>query len=121
MGIAPVMLMIETPAGMLVRRIPNASPLREDIEQGTAAEEATHDAAALWGLPDFVYRAEIRKTGSGSRELGDRLLLVGDLGIVVQVKSRHTPTSDEAKERRWVVKQVAKGLNQANGTIRQLK
>jgi hypothetical protein len=112
---------IETPAGVMVRSIPNASPLRLDLTQGEAAEEATHDAAALWGLPDFVYRAETRKVGSGSRELGDGILLVGELGIVVQVKCREAPTADEEKERRWVEKQMAKALAQANGTIRLLK
>lgn len=49
-----MMLIVETPAGVLIREIPNAMQLRTDVEPGTAAEEAVHDAAAIWGLPDFV-------------------------------------------------------------------
>jgi len=119
--VAPITLIVDTEAGVLVREIPNASPLRDDIARGVAAEEATHDAAALWGLPDFVYDAQIRRVGVGSREIGDCLLLVGGLGVVVQVKSRNVSTSDEEKERRWIEKKAAQGLDQANGTIRQLK
>ncbi|HEX7291054.1 MAG TPA: hypothetical protein VF250_08015 [Conexibacter sp.] len=103
------------------RRVPNASPLRARTNQGLAAEDATHDAAALWGLPDFVFRAGIRKVGSGVRELGDGILLVGTLGMVVQVKSRVAPSADLDRERRWVMKQTKKALAQAQGTIRQLR
>ena len=70
----PVTLMVETAGGVLIQRIGAASPLRADIARGSAAEEATQDAAALWGLPDFVYRPVVLPVGSGSRELGDRLM-----------------------------------------------
>lgn len=114
-------LLIETPVGTLQRRIPNASPLRSRTSQGPAAEDATHDAAAYWGLPDFVFRADIRKVGSGVRELGDGILLVGSLGVVVQVKSRVATSTDSDRERRWVSRQTTKALAQAQGTIRQLR
>lgn len=114
-------LFIETATGVMIRRVPNASPLRSVSEQGLAAEEATHDAAAIWSVPDFVYRSTVRKTATASRELGDGFLIVGELGIVVQVKSRKALTSDPAKERRWIEKQVSKALRQANGTIRSLQ
>jgi hypothetical protein len=113
-------VLVETRAGVFRRRVPPASPLRQDIVQGRAAEQATHDSAALWGLPDFVYRAELRKLGSGSRELGDGILIVGDLGIVIQVKSREALSSDAEKERSWIEKQSRKALEQAAGTLRQL-
>jgi hypothetical protein len=45
-------LLVETAQGTMVRSIPGASPLRADARQGYAAEEATHNAAALWGMPD---------------------------------------------------------------------
>jgi len=88
----PMIVMVETAKGVLVRQISSASPLRDELEQGKAAEEATQDAAALWGLPDFVFRPAIVRVGSsarsGVRELGDGLLVVGTLGVVVQVKTR---------------------------------
>ncbi len=56
-------LIVETLAGVLVRRVPNAPALRKDVEHGETAEEAVHDAAAIWGLPDFVkwYRRKGRQ------------------------------------------------------------
>lgn len=113
------MLIIETPTGVLVRSVPMASPLSA-ATGGTAAEGATHDAAALWGLPDFVYAAAVVRVGSGSREVGDRLLIVGDAGAVVQVKRRVGATADRARERQWVMKHSRAGLRQAHGTIRRL-
>jgi hypothetical protein len=113
--------MIETPRGFVMRRVASASPLPQDVRPGRAAEEATDDAAALWGMPDFLYRASVLRAGTGVREIGDRLLIVGDAGIVVQVKSRGGFVADEAKERRWLEKHVAKGLRQAHGTIRRLR
>src|SRR5215218_10789752 len=79
-------LVIETANGIALRNVPPAMPLRLRESQGKEAEEATHGAAAFWGLHDFVFRPEVRRTGSGVRELGDGMLLVGDIGIVVQVK-----------------------------------
>jgi hypothetical protein len=114
-------LVVETATGTIVRHIPDASPLRAGVRAGTAAEMATSDAAAYWGLPDFVFRAELRKLGSGSRELGDRIVVVGDVGLVVQVKCRDGEIGDEAKERRWAEKKTRRALSQANGTIRLLR
>ena len=105
---------------MIARRVPSASPLRADVRHGEAAEVATHDAAAVWGLPDFVYLPEIRRVGSGTRELGDGFIIVGDLGIVVQVKGREIPSSDPERERNWLVKNAAAALDQGAGTIRAL-
>jgi len=116
-----VTLIIETPTGAYVRTVPAASPLRDDLDHGAGAEEATQDAAAVWGLPDFVYRGGIVRAGPGSREIGDRLLIVGNLGVVIQVKSRGAVTSDAAREQRWLTKHIATGLRQAHGTIRRLR
>lgn len=91
------------------------------MKQGAAAEEATHTAAAEFGLPDFVYRAELRKLGSGTREPGDGLVIVGDLGVAIQVKSRVELTTDPEKERRWLTGVIDKAVKQGAGTIRQLK
>jgi hypothetical protein len=114
-------VIVETGGGVLVRTIESASPLREDIQSGEAAEEATRDAASLWGLPDFVYRPALLALGSGSREIGDGTLIVGDRGVVIQVKARDREPADETRERIWLTKQIASGLRQAHGTIRSLR
>jgi len=113
-------LVIETSNGVAVRNIPPAMPLRLLESQGKEAEHATHSAAATWGLADFVFRPELRRLTSGVRELGDGVLLIGDLGVVVQVKSREEPAEDPDRERRWATKQCEKALRQGAGTIRQL-
>jgi hypothetical protein len=48
-----ITLVVETAAGTYIRTVPSASPLRDDVNHGAGAEEATEDAAALWGLPDL--------------------------------------------------------------------
>ncbi|MEV6907099.1 hypothetical protein [Amycolatopsis sp. NPDC051071] len=117
----PLTLVIETAAGTAIRRIPDASPLPEAATQGYAAEDAVRDAAATWGLPDFVFRPEQIRTGSGIRELGDGLLLVGDQAAVVQSKSRTDPSDKPDRELSWLDKNVRKGLDQGSGTVRRLK
>jgi hypothetical protein len=114
-------IIVDTPRGPMLRRVPAASPLRTDIQQGTAAEGATHEAAAVWGLPDFVFRAELARTGSGVRELGDGLVLTRRYALSVQVKSREGSLGSEEKERRWIVKKAAEAIRQADGTVRQLR
>jgi hypothetical protein len=117
----PLTLVIETDTGVIIREIPAASPLPEGISSGAGAEVATHDAAALWGLPDFVFRADVVGVGSGWREIGDAVLHVGNLGVVVQVKARSADAvANEGRERAWLNKNVRKGLRQAHGTIRRL-
>jgi hypothetical protein len=114
-------LLVETPGGAMVRTVPSASPLADGVRTGRAAEAATQDAAAVWGLPDFVYLPESAALASGTRELGDGLLVVGDLGVVVQVKSRENPGTDTERERSWLAKKASDGIRQGNGTVRFLK
>lgn len=114
-------LIIETPAGVLIRDVPNAMELRSDVEPGRAAEEAVHDAAAIWGLPDFVYRGRVVGVGSGGREIGDNLLIVGEVGVVVQVKRRDAPGDADERERRWIESNTQTALDQARGSVRRLR
>jgi hypothetical protein len=114
-------LIIDTPRGPMVRLVPSASPLSTGMRHGDAAEAAAHDAAAIWGLPDFVFLPGTAAVGSGTREVGDGILIVGKLGVVIQVKARETPTDDPEKERRWLEKNTAAGIRQGNGTVRKLK
>ncbi|WP_138896515.1 hypothetical protein [Streptomyces chryseus] len=110
-------LIIDTPSGPHMRRIPPALPLPAHIEHGTAAEEA----AATWGLPDFVFQqAGHAIKGSGRREQGDRLLLAGRRGAAVQVKARTIKPKPDALEVNWIQKVAAKAMSQAKGSVRQL-
>jgi hypothetical protein len=117
----PLAIAIETPGGTIFREIRAASPLRDDLPQGTAAEVAAEEAAVVWGLPDFLFQAGRLRVGAGSRERGDRLVFAGERAAVLQVKSRVAFTGDESKERRWLEKHAAKALRQADGTIRRLR
>jgi hypothetical protein len=115
-----MIIVVDTPNGVYVRRVAQAIPLPEGIEPGFGAEEATHEAAAIWGLPDFVYRPILVRAGSSTRELGDRILLVGDKAVVIQVKSRQGSAGDQDREERWARTAIAKAVRQAKGTVRRL-
>ncbi|MEU0002313.1 hypothetical protein ABZ069_35980 [Streptomyces microflavus] len=116
-----VSLIVETSAGTHVRRIPPAMPLPADVEPGIGAEKAAHTAAATWGLPDFVFQSSLARKGSGQRELGDRLLLSGNRGAVIQIKSRTVKPKGDAEERAWIQKVTKKAMSQAKGTVRMLR
>ncbi|MGW2058477.1 hypothetical protein ACWCOZ_31970 [Streptomyces sp. NPDC001840] len=114
-------LIVDTPGGTYMRRIPQAMELPQDVEPGHGAEEAAHTAAATWGMPDFVFRSTLTDKGSGRRELGDCLLLAGDRAAVVQVKSRTIKPKADPEERDWIRKVAAKAVRQAKGTVRTLR
>jgi hypothetical protein len=114
-------LVVDTPNGLYLRRIPDASPLVAGVERGPAVEAATRSAVARWGLPDFVHQPVVRQLGSGARELGDGILLVGREAVVVQVKSRAAAGDNPDREAAWIAKQTAKAMRQAQGTVRSLR
>jgi hypothetical protein len=114
------LLLINTGEKVIGRRIFEAGPLSPSLARGYAAELATHDAATVWGLPDFVYLAPQKSVGKGHRELGDGLIIVGALGLVLQVKSRGAPGAQE-RERHWLQKKSAQALRQGQGSIRRLQ
>jgi hypothetical protein len=116
-----VMLAIETADGYAFRRIRRATVLPPDRPKGAAAEDATRAAAAIWGLPDFVFRPLRLRRGTGSREVGDAILAVTDRAASVQVKSRAAPSGDDERERRWLDKKIAEAIRQAEGTIRTIR
>ncbi|MGW6208434.1 hypothetical protein ACWF9B_32920 [Streptomyces sp. NPDC055089] len=118
---ADLTLIVDTPNGPHVRRIPPALPLPAGIEPGTGAEMAIHRAAATWGLPDFVFEPSYAVKGSGTREQGDRLLLAGSRGVVLQSKRRTVAPKDADSERAWLQKNTTKALKQAKGSVRQLR
>ncbi|MGA4967102.1 hypothetical protein [Streptomyces pseudogriseolus] len=115
-------LVVDTPQGTHLRRIPPALPLPSYVDHGAGAEAAVHTAAATWGMPDFVFQqAAHAAKGSGPRELGDRLLLAGGRGAVVQVKARTIKPKPDDQEAAWIQKVAAKAMSQAKGTVRQLR
>src|SRR5258708_27924799 len=79
-------LLVETARGPMLRLVPGASPLGDGESEGRAAETATHEAAALWGLPHFVYLPDVVQVGSGVRELADGVVSVGTTAMLLQVK-----------------------------------
>jgi hypothetical protein len=114
-------LVVTTPQGVMLRRVPSASPLPEATAPGYAVEEATLDAAARWGLPDFIFSPVQGRVGSGVREVGDGIVIVGSIGAVLQMKTRTAASDDAQKEASWLNKNVAKALRQCRGTIRRLR
>lgn len=114
-------LLVETEQGVFVRTILPAQTLPDDLERGPAAEMATRSAAAVFGLPDFVFRPSLRSSGSKNRELGDAIVVVGDVAAVVEVKARSVSSGDDARERSWLDKTIQRGARQASGTIRAMK
>src|SRR5207249_6847080 len=92
-------------------------------DQGTAAEGYTRWISGNLGVSDFVYVPGTVAKGSGSREVSDGLLVAGERGIIVQVKSRErgaARTDDLAKAERWCRKHAARAARQGLGTRRWL-
>jgi len=113
-------LLVSTGDGVYERPIPNASPLRNHGRNGLAAESAVQDAAATWGLPDFVLRPMIERKGAGVREISDGLIVVGKLGAIVQVKAREVEPRSAERESLWLTKQIRTAASQVHGTARRL-
>ncbi|QUF04062.1 hypothetical protein KCV87_32735 [Actinosynnema pretiosum subsp. pretiosum] len=117
---AGLTLLLETDEGTYLRRVPDASPLPAVEAQGYEAEAAVRDAAATWGMPDFLFLPRQQRKGKGVREIGDGLLVVGNQAAGLQVKSRTDPCDNPDKEKRWLDKAIAKALSQGDGTVRRL-
>lgn len=112
---------VETAQGSFIRAIRPATLLPEGVDRGPAAEAATKGAAALYGLPDFVFHPAVERRGPGVREIGDALIIVGRKGAAVQVKARQKATDDPERERAWLISKANEGTRQAIGTIRRLR
>jgi len=114
-----IQLVIETSDGTFIRSVRPATLLPEG-STGYAAEVAARHSAASWGLPDFVFRSTQSLRGSATREIGDAILVVGPAAASVQVKARLSPTSNEARERSWLEKNIRRAVSQGRGTIKSL-
>jgi hypothetical protein len=95
-----------------------------DGQHGVTREQQVRDMAARLGVADFVYFAAPLSKGHGQREVaGDGLLLVGDRGAVLQVKSRDPSQGvrDSAERARaWIGKNAANAMAQGLGTKREI-
>lgn len=116
-----IVIQIDTPSGTYLRSVRPATLLPEGVDRGPLAEAATRGAAALYGLPDFVFHPAIERRGPGIREVGDALLVTGHVGAVVQVKARQQATENMDRERAWLTQHAEAGARQAIGTIRRLQ
>jgi uncharacterized protein YecA (UPF0149 family) len=87
-------------------------------------EERARAIAAILGVSDFVYSVPPVERAGSSREVGDGLLVVGDRGAVLQVKSRFPSeqlVDSAGKAWRWVRKHAEKGYRQGSGSRRTIE
>lgn len=90
---------------------------------GHEVERYARNLAGGLGVPDFVYEPLVEQKGGGSREISDGLLICGDDGLIMQVKSRgpvEAALDTAVKARAWLKKSAAAGASQAVGTRRRL-
>lgn len=66
-----VSVLVESGGQVFSRPLPPALPLAAELAVGIAAEQASLQAAASWGLPDFVFDPKVVDKGNSSREIGD--------------------------------------------------
>ncbi|MGW6619600.1 hypothetical protein ACWF99_00125 [Nocardia sp. NPDC055002] len=115
-----LILVVDTGDGTFERVIPRVSPVRDHPQIGIAAEAAIRDAAATWGLPDFVTVPSVERKGKGVREISDGLLVVGKRGVIVQSKARETEPGSREREKSWIDKKIREATGQVKGTARRL-
>ncbi|MPZ68307.1 MAG: hypothetical protein GEU71_02130 [Actinobacteria bacterium] len=89
-------------------------------DYGRLGEQRVGKAAGAWGLPDFVYQPIEVDKGGARREVGDRLIWVGNQIAIVQVKTRSSPGDSEDRGRAWLNRHLARANRQINGTYRTL-
>ncbi|MYC68648.1 MAG: SEC-C domain-containing protein [Acidobacteriia bacterium] len=73
-------------------------------------------------MKDFVYDPVEVPKGDSTREVSDGMLIVGDRGLILQVKSRDPSADrDSAKVSRWAMKKASEAVRQVQGTRRTLE
>ncbi|MGN6412520.1 hypothetical protein [Flexivirga sp.] len=105
-------------AAVVGREIPQATPPVESMDFGIGIEQAALEAAADWGLPDFIFMPEMTTKGAATREIGDGTIVTANRGLALQVKARENITENPDREASWLCKKAVDGLRQARGTIR---
>jgi hypothetical protein len=96
-------------------RIPESSQPTADVE------EHARSIAGLLGVPDFVYEPVLEPKGTGQREVSDGMIICGDDGLIMQVKSRDSSIADTPERaEQWIRKNAQAARMQADGTRRRL-
>ncbi|ACZ83212.1 SEC-C domain-containing protein [Streptosporangium roseum] len=91
---------------------------------GDKAEKRAQEVAAHLGIADFVYGQPLVRKGKGWREVGDGLLVIGDRGAILQVKSREpAPGLRDSKDKaeRVVRKYIEAAIKQGYGSKRTIQ
>lgn len=91
---------------------------------GIDVERRRREIAAHHGVPDFVFKPVDIRTGSGTREIGDFLLWVGEAVAIVSSKSRAPGAAaieTQDRRRRWIEAEGADAHRQIVGTAKKLK
>lgn len=114
-------MLVQRPDGVYGRIVPMPGALDPAAQRGAAAEDASRNSAARWGLPDFVFHPEIVQRGAATREIGDGTIVCGNRGLAVQVKARTHPTDQPDRERSWIAKKAKEGARQASGSVRTVQ
>jgi hypothetical protein len=97
------------------------APRRPSESPGADAEQRAREIAALFGVPDFVYRPLLERKGSTHREISDGMVICGEDGLIMLVKAREAPTRDTPQRaERWIRKNAQAARRQAEGTRRRL-
>ena len=92
-------------------------------EHGAEVEAEVRAVASELGVADFVFTSALVSKGSGTRELGDGLLIVGEIGAILQVKARdpeRIETDTPLRANQWAAREIAKAVKQANGSRREM-
>jgi hypothetical protein len=91
----------------------------EEQDYGHAVEEDVRQIVAKLGVSDFVYTVPLLARGSGSREVGDALLISNGLGAVLQVKSRD-PDGRAEDGATWLASRGERAYRQGKGSLRSI-
>lgn len=114
-------IFVDTANGAYIRQIPEVTLLPQSRSLGHSTEDAVIEASALWGLPDFVFRGSNVQVGSGTREIGDGIIIAPPYAAVIQVKARNSFSDGIDRERNWLNKNIAQAQRQVVGTLRRLR
>ena len=90
---------------------------------GIAAESNVRQVAADLGVADFVYLPKRVRRGAAEKEVSDGILMCGEHGAILQVKSRgksSLPVDDEAAAGRWATRELRVGVKQARWSRKEL-
>ncbi|WP_433228789.1 hypothetical protein ACQP2H_22745 [Micromonospora sp. CA-248260] len=118
----PRVYFVETSDGVFIQATDAPSPIAEEGIYTQLVEERVREAASAFAVPDFVFDPLKVSKGGAVREVTDALIIASDLALSVQVKARDplAASGDADKEGRWIKKHAAKGVRQAEGSLRAM-